>query len=217
MKKLLDFFIYNWHYKLLALLFAVLLWFIAASKEVSEAEIDVKLNLIPTGNYKVVDFFPKKIKLTVEGYRKTILALKEKGSVDYRLPEYLRAGNGTVIVKLTKDRFVIPFSSIKVKSFFPETIKVRVEKLVEKAVPVRLDVYGLPYGSRVKIVPNYVVVLVPEGEKNRVKWVRTERVDLSGVKGTAEIYLRLVSRYKVEPSTVKLIIFTRKGSGGRNG
>ena len=208
MKKLLDVFIYNWHYKLLALLFAVLLWFIAASKEVSEAEVDVKLNLVPTGNYKVEDFFPKKVKLTVEGYRKTILSLKERGYVDYKLPEYLNVENGTAVVKLKKDRFDVP-SSVKVKSVFPDTVRVKVERLVEKAVPVHLNVYGLPEGAKVRVVPNYVVVLVPEKEKNRLKWVETERVDLSGVKGTAEIYLKLLCRYKVEPDTVKLIIFTK--------
>ena len=211
MKKLLDVFIYNWHYKLLAFLFAVFLWFVAANKEVTEAEINVELELIPTGSYRIIDYSPKRVILTVEGYRKSILELKEIGKIKYKLPKNLQIVNGRkfVVLRLQKRGFVVPNSLVKIKSVFPEYVNLKIEKLVEKALPVCLNVYGLNGDLKVKVTPNYVIALIPKKDYSKIKCIRTERIDLSDVKGNAEIFLPLVSNYKVEPNRVKLIIVNR--------
>ncbi len=207
MKKLLDVVFYRFHYKILALLFAVLLWLLAVNREISEAEIELKVQPVSTGNYKILDYYPKEITIRAEGYRKDLVILKEKGSVKLFLPKNLIPNkDGRISVKIDKTKLVFPIQSIKVKKIKPDTIIVNVENLVGKAVPVKLNVVGLRKNLDLVISPNYVIVYLPKDAKNSVKYVETEKVDLSSVKGKGEIYLRLASKYRVEPSTVKITV-----------
>ena len=207
MKKLLDAVFYRFHYKLLALLFAVLLWLLAVNREISEAEIKLRIQPVATGNYRILDYYPTEVTIQAEGYRKDLIILREKGSVKLFLPSNLAPGSdGRVSVKIDKTKLILPIQSIKVKRIKPDTVTVDVENLVGKAVPVKLNVVGLRKGLKLDISPNYVIVYLPKDERNSVKYVETEKVDLSSVKGKGEIYLRLTSKYRVEPDTVKITV-----------
>ncbi|WP_163327743.1 hypothetical protein GFV12_03365 [Desulfurobacterium thermolithotrophum] len=207
MKKAFDFIFYKFHYKVLALLSAILLWLLATNKEITEAELKVKVSPLSRGNYKIIDYFPKEINLTVEGYRKDLLILKEKNLVRILLPEKIQTNeSGTALVKIKKDKLLLPISSVKVKKIDPNYLRIKAEKLIKKVVPVKLEAIGIRKNLKLILSPNYVIVYIPEKLKNKVHFVRTEKIDLSSIKGNAEIYLNIVSNYKVEPSRVKLII-----------
>ena len=207
MEKLIKTLVYNWHYKLLAFSFALLIWFVATNKETAQEEITIKLLPQPTGNYKILDYSPKKIILTVEGYRSGILSLKESGQVRYKLPSKLKLIKNKALVELKKENFLLP-PSIRIKSVFPNTVEVKIEKLIAKAVPVKLKAYGIPFKAKINLDPNYVVVMTPKEEK--VKFVETQKVDLSGIKGKSIIYLKLNTKQKVEPNLVKVTIIPRR-------
>ncbi|TCK06490.1 hypothetical protein [Phorcysia thermohydrogeniphila] len=207
MKKLLDAVFYRFHYKVLALLFATLLWLLAVNREISEVELQLKIHPIPTGNYRIIDYHPKVVTILVEGYRKDLIILREKGTVKFVLPANLLPNkDGKISVKIDKSRLILPIQSVKVKKIHPESITVEVENLIEKAVPVKLNIVGLKKGLKLDISPNYVIVYLPKDAKNSVKYVETEKVDLSSVKGKGEIHLKLVSKYRVEPNTVKITV-----------
>ena len=207
MKELLKVVFYRFHYKILALIFAVLLWLLAVNREISEAELSLKIYPMPSGNYRIINYYPKTVNILVEGYRKDLIILREKGTVKFLLPQNFPLNKeGRVSIKIDKSKLILPVQSVKVKKIFPQEITVEVEKLVEKAVPVKLKVTGLKKDLKLDISPNYVIVYLPEDEKNSVKYVETEKVDLSSVKGKGEIYLKLVSKYKVEPKTVKVTV-----------
>ncbi len=195
----------NLHYKLLALIFAVLLWFLATNKEVTEAVLTVKYVPVSTGDYKVVDYSPKKLKLKIEGYRRDILQLKEDKVIKVVLPGNLSAENGWIILKLRKEYVKLPIS-IKVKKISPERIRVRIEKLVRKAVPIKPQLEGLRRGVVVRVKPNYAVIALPEELSEASLSVETEKVDVSDVKLPAEIEVKLKSNYKVEPKRVEIIL-----------
>ncbi|ADY73047.1 hypothetical protein Dester_0392 [Desulfurobacterium thermolithotrophum DSM 11699] len=207
MKKAFDLIFYKFHYKVLALLSAILLWLLATNKEITETELRVKVSPLSRGNYKIIDYFPKEINLTVEGYRKDLLILKEKNLVRILLPEKIQTNeSGTALVKIKKDKLLLPVSSVKVKKIDPSYLRIKAEKLIKKVVPVKLEAIGIRKNLKLILSPNYVIVYIPEKLKNKVHFVRTEKIDLSSIKGNAEIYLNIVSNYKVEPSRVKLII-----------
>jgi len=211
MKGIFDFIFYKFHYKVLAFVFAILLWLLATNKEITEAEIRVSINPIPTGNYEVVDYSPKEIELTVEGYRKDLLILREKGQVNVLLPKELSLReNGEGRVSLKEENILLPVSSAKIKKVNPKYIEVKVEKLIKKVVPVKLEATGIRRNLKLILSPNYVIVYVPEKRKNEVRLVKTEKIDLSSIKGNAEIYLNIVSKFRVEPDRVKLIIRTKQ-------
>ena len=206
MKNVYKLIIDNIHYKLLALIFAVLLWFLATNKEITEAVITVKYSPVISGDYQVVDYAPKKLKLKVEGYRKEIVQLKEEGKVRIILPPVPAEKNGWFTFKVKKEMVKLPFTTLKLKSVEPKRIKVKLEKLIRKAVPVEAELVGLKKGVSVRVVPNYAVVSLPEELSGAVISVRTESVDVSDVKLPAEIEVRLKSNYRVEPKTVKIIL-----------
>ncbi|RUM44472.1 MAG: hypothetical protein DSY35_02060 [Desulfurobacterium sp.] len=211
MKRLLDVLFYRFHYKVLAFIFAILLWLLAVNREISEVELPLRIQPIPTGNYRIVDYYPKVVTILLEGYRKDLLILREKGTVKFPLPPNLFPEvDGKVSVKIDRSKLILPVQSVKVKRVSPQEITVKIEKLIEKAVPVKLNVIGLRKGLKLDISPNYVIVYLPEDERNSVKYVETERVDLSSVKKNGEIYLRLDSKYKVEPKIVKVKIREEK-------
>ncbi len=211
MKGILDFIFYKIHYKVLALVFAILLWLLATNKEITEAEIRVSITPVPTGNYEVVDYSPKKIELTVEGYRKDLLILREKGRVNVLLPKKLSLKeNEEGKVRLKEENILLPVSSVKVKKVNPKYIEIKIEKLIKKVVPVKLEATGIRRNLKLILSPNYVIVYVPEKRKNEVHLVKTEKIDLSSIKGNAEIYLNIVSKFRVEPDRVKLIIRTKQ-------
>jgi hypothetical protein len=206
MKKLLDLLFYEIHYKVLALIFATLLWLLATNKEITEAEVKVKIIPFPTGNYEIIDYYPTQVYLSCEGYRKDLLILKEKGVVKVLLPKVLPIKNKKGMLEIKLNNLILPVSSVEVKEVKPKYLKVKVEKLIKKVVPVKLNASGIQKNFKLVLSPNYVIVYVPEKEKNKVKFVKTEKIDLSSIKENAEIYLNIESDFKVEPQKVKLIV-----------
>jgi len=205
MKRAYKLFTENVHYKLLAIVFALLLWFLATNKEIAETVLTVKYTPVPGGDYEVVDYSPKRLNLKVEGYRRDILQLKEEGKVKVLLPGELPKENGWVLLKLKKEFLKLPVS-VKVKKVEPKKIRVKVEKLVRKAVPVEPQLSGLKRKVKVVVVPNYAVIALPEELSEAEISVKTETVDVSEVKLPAEIEVKLKSKYRVEPKTVKIIL-----------
>jgi len=197
----------NLSLKLLALAFAVLFWLLASNREVAETTVRVSLKLIPTGDYTVISYEPRKVELTVEGFRKEILSLKEKKQVQFLLPKELK--NGVNPVTLRKDSFLLPNQSLRIRRVEPKTIKVNVELLSKKLVKVVPQV-ELPPNATVKTDPNYVVMLLPEEIKEVIDRVKTEKIDASGVKPPADFYLKRQSNYKVFVKEVKVEIRERR-------
>ena len=209
MKKVYKFYkliTHNFHYKVLAFIFALLLWFLATNKETTEAILTVKYTPVSTGDYKVTDYFPKTLKIKVEGYRKEILRLKEEGKVKVYLPSSIPKSKGWIKLNLTRDMIKLPFSTINLKNFEPQSIKVKVEKLIKKAVPIKVELSGLKEGISVKVVPNYAVVSLPENTAGCIIHVRTEKVDVSDVKLPAVLEVKLKSNYRVEPKRVEIFL-----------
>ncbi len=211
MKKLLNAIFNNIHYKVLAVGFAVLLWLLATNREITEAEIQVKIHPISTGNYRVIDYKPHKLSIVVEGYRKDLLILKEKPSVNLLLPEDIKSSDKSKCeIELKPSDIILPVPSAKIRRISPNKIEVAIERLVKKVVPVKLNATGVKRGLKLRLSPNYVIVYVPEEVKKKIKYVKTEKIDLSSIRGKGEIYLKILSKYRVEPDTVKLIFWEEK-------
>ena len=206
MKRLFNLIFENFHYKLIALIFSVLLWFLAAKKEVVSSEITAKIVIQPPENFYVIDYKPTKMHLFVEGLRTDISFLKENPYVIVKLTGNLPESKNYISIKISKNMLTLPVHSAEVKAFSPKFLKIKAEKLIKKVVPVKLEAYGIKEGYKLILSPNYVTIRVPESEKGKVKFIRTERVDISSIKGNAELFLNVETKYKPNPKRVKLII-----------
>ncbi|SMO64955.1 hypothetical protein SAMN06269117_11628 [Balnearium lithotrophicum] len=205
MKRIYEIVFRNFHYKLLAFLFAVLLWFLATNKEIVETTIEVPFKPVSTGNYKIADYQPKSLKIKVEGYRKDIITLENIKEVKVLVPSKVEE-SGWITVKLDKNSISLPVESVKIKKVHPKKITVKIEKLYKKVVPIELNAVGIPRKAKINIVPNYAVLLLPEELKETVFNVKTERIDLTGVKLPAVLVLRIDTYYKAEPKRVRVTI-----------
>ncbi|WP_456341684.1 hypothetical protein [Thermovibrio sp.] len=205
MKRLSKLFLENLHLKLLAVIFALLFWFLATNKEIAETTIKLRVEPIITGDYRVVDYRPKELTFVIEGYRRDLNRLKELTKVSFKLPPELGRKSGWVKVKLKREDFYFGLS-VKVKKIEPSEIEVKVEKLVRVAVPIVLKFKGLPVGALIELHPNYAVLSLPEELKGVPITVETEEVDLKGVKLPVELVVPLSSRFQPEPKKVKVVI-----------
>ncbi len=206
MRKVYEIVTKNFHYKILSIVFALLLWFLATNKETTEAILVLKYRPIPTGDYKIVDYKPKSLKLKVEGYRKEIIRLKEGGWIKVFLPSDIHKTKGWISINLTKQMIALPNSALNIKDFKPKKIKVKLEKLIKKAVPIKPELSGLKSGVKIRVIPNYAVVSLPEDTVGCVISVRTEKVDVSEVKLPAVLEVKLKSNYRVEPNKVEIFL-----------
>ncbi|MEO2083718.1 MAG: hypothetical protein ABGX12_06825, partial [Desulfurobacteriaceae bacterium] len=100
MKRILNLIFRNFHYKVLALLFATLLWLLAANKETAEVTLNLKIYPEATGDYRIIDYRPKSFRITVEGFRRDLFSLKEERKLFYPLPKDLGKEGGWIRVRL---------------------------------------------------------------------------------------------------------------------
>lgn len=205
MKKIRELFLKNLHLKVLSLIFALLFWFLATNREIAETTVRLKIEPVATGNYRIIDYRPKEFTFVVEGYRRELSRLKEREKIRFRLPQELGTEKGWVKVRLRKEEFHFG-ASVRVKKISPPFIEVKVEKLIRVAVPVVADFKNLPPGALVELHPNYAVISLPEELKGVPINVRTEEVDLKGVKLPAELVVPLDGKFQPEPGKVRVLI-----------
>jgi hypothetical protein len=203
----------NIHLKVLALIFALLLWLLATNKEITQSRLSLKL--LPKAqesSYRLSDYSPKKVELVVEGPRAEIGKLRESGKVEVELPPTIeKTRHGWVEVELRRESFAIS-PSLKVREVEPKKIRVKVEKLLKKAVPIRLNLRGVPPNAIVELHPNYATISIPEELASLPLTVQSEVVEVGEVRLPAEIVVPLDSKLPVEPKSVKVII-RRKDEG----
>jgi len=204
MKGIREILLNNLHLKVLALIFALLFWFLATNREIAETTLKLKVEPLPGGNYRVIDYRPKELTFTLEGYRRELERLKELSKVTFRLPSELPRERGWVKIPLKKEDFNFG-SSLKIKRISPNFLEVKVEKLIKRVVPIEVSLVGLPKGAEIVVDPSYAVISMPEELAKVPITVKTETVDLSGVKIPATFVVSLESKFKVEPVKVKIV------------
>jgi len=205
MKGIRELLLDNLHLKVLALVFALLFWFLATNREIAETTLKLKVEPVPGGNYRVIDYRPRELTITVEGYRRELSRLKELPKLPIRLPSELSQERGWVRVPLRKEELNLG-SSVRIKKISPPAIEVKVEKLVKRVAPIKVNFVGAPQGSRVILKPDYAVVSLPEELASVPITVKTEKVDLTGIKLPATLVISLESRFQVEPERVEVKI-----------
>lgn len=184
----------NWKIKVLALGCALILWFYVMGERRLEVgyAVPIELKNVPQGMVVTSDL-PRSIDIRLSGPRTLLSDLNEKDvviNVDLiglkpgmttfdRLDEHLRLPRG-----------------IRATRISPSFVEVKLEKVVEKIVPLRARLAGeLAKGyqlAAIDIFPDRVVVQGAEGEIANVNEVMTERIDIHGIKRNLELSVPLV-------------------------
>ncbi|BCR04094.1 hypothetical protein DESUT3_11630 [Desulfuromonas versatilis] len=174
----------NWVAKLLSFIFAVILWFFVMGEQKLEVGYAVPLELrnMPSG-MMVANEVPSLVDVRISGPRTLLVNLRPS---DISLAVDLKdLQPGLTSFKRLEERLNIP-SALKVTRLSPSFVDVKLERIQEKKVPVRVELSGLPAEGfqvgAVKANPVQVLVQGAESELKNVSEVVTEPVDLEGVK-----------------------------------
>ncbi len=192
--------------KIFSLVFAIILWLHVSMRGTSEVNFMVPLELrdIPART-TVVGNVPGLVDVRVQT-RETFL--RRLTARDFAAFISLAGANpGDSVYTLTPSNVRAP-GNVKVKSVSPSEVRLRLEKLTRKVLPVRAELSGrLPNGYHIRKVeanPDSVTVEGPENLVRKLEDIRTEKINISGITGRVEKMVSLVSPESENGENIRL-------------
>lgn len=168
--------------KVASLVIGITLWFFVILSSQFEVSMDVPVvftNIPPS--LDIVEY-PKTVRVSIEGQERLIENLNQNelsAVVDME-----QTKEGKVFFTLSKDNIILP-KMLSVNSIEPETIGVKIETLQKKTVAVKPAVEGLPEKgftiTGIKVEPESVELEGPESKISKIKRIKTEPLDISGI------------------------------------
>jgi YbbR domain-containing protein len=207
------FFLDNLGLKIAAVLLSIVLWVFVTSRGQSEISLDVPIEVknVPAG-LEMVNYSVKNVSLTVKGQERFVRNLRpsETGiTIDLS-----KAKKGENIYFIHRDDIKLP-RAITVTSITPSSIKVLTDESITRPVRVVPPVIGEPekgyYVRSVEVSPQTVAIEGVRSEVLRLKSVKTEPLDVTGLSETfsQDVKIDLTGRNvrsKVSDVTVRVVI-----------
>ena len=192
--------------KVSAVLLSVFLWFFVTSRGQSEISLEAPIEFkdIPV-ELGIVSSSAKSVTLTVRGQERF---MKNLSTSDVRIfLDLSRAKQGEGIFHVNKEDVKLPFT-MTVTSVSPSAIKVRLEEMISKNVPVAPQVVGSPAKGGVvslSVEPKIVSIRGLKSEIRKVDLLKTEVFDISDMKESATEELELdTSGTNIKPEVSKV-------------
>jgi len=186
----------NWTLKLLSLAFALLLWMFIMGERRLEVGYRVPLELqnVPQ-ELMVANEVPSLVDVRVSGPQ--TLQMKVSPNDISIIVDLTDLKPGLTTFKRLEERLNLP-SGLLVTRLSPSFIDLKLERIKQKLVPVKIALIGEPMSgfrvSSVKLVPDEVLVEGAETELKSISEVITEEVDLNGVNEGFSLIVPLVYR-----------------------
>lgn len=183
MKKLLF---ENLSLKIVAFLLSIVLWIFVTSRGQSEISMDVPIEFknIPPG-FEIVNQNIKRVSLNIKGHERLINNLKPTDIKVYI--DLSKSKKGKNILYITRDDIRTP-SGMRVSSINPSSVEVVMEETKRKVVKVIPIITGeIPKGFYVKSInvsPDSIEIEGRKTEINKIRYIRTEPLDISGINET---------------------------------
>lgn len=211
-KRLLE----NFGLKVTAVIMAIILWFFVISKGQSEISIDVPVEMknIPQG-LENVNHGTKTVSVSLKGQERLLRNMK---SSDVRVPVDLsKAKKGKGIYYINREDVKHP-PSISIAGITPSSVSVMLEETLTKTVPVHTVTAGSPKEgfavSSVGVLPKELAIEGVRTETGKVKFLRTEPVDISDADKTFTQTVRIDMagrniRIDMQEVNVKVVIIKK--------
>lgn len=198
--------------KILAILIAITLWFVANLQHDVERNImiDVNYTNLPKGLI-IVNNPPEKLNIRVRGPRSQLSSLSSKDMV-FTI-DLSNLTTGTSMFEIRTDQ-LIPPRDVQVTGISPSEINLDVDKLVQKRVSVEPVLEppdnGYEIAAKPQVTPETVVIRGPEKLLRTIKSVGTDPVSLKGEKSRFSIEVPIRPPYSLVEieggNTVKVTI-----------
>ncbi len=176
-------FLDDWLIKVVALIITFALWLgVTGLRDATTARLkNIALNLRVSNNIEVTNSPVEEVDLVVTGDKRKIDQINPRDLVVSLDLTEVQAGDRTV--QITPQNVIVELpTGVKLEEVQPNKIAVKLEAVLERAIPVRPETQGSVadgfevYGTAV--LPNKVNVRGPESYINSLDFVSTERIDL---------------------------------------
>ncbi len=184
----------NWTLKLISLVFALILWMFIMGERRQEVGYRVPLELqnIPA-ELMIANEVPSLVDVRVSGPRTLLMKISE-GDISIAV-DLTDLQPGLTTFKRLEERLNLP-SGLRVTRLSPSFIDLKLERIKQKRVPVKIALNGEPLQGyqvgRVSAVPARVLIEGAESELKNVHEVTTEPIDLNGVNEGFSLIVPLV-------------------------
>jgi YbbR domain-containing protein len=193
----------NWVLKVLSLVFALVLWFFVMGERKLEVGYAVPLELQNVPDEMIVtNEVPSLVDVRISGPRTLLMNLRP---TDVHISVDLKGLQpGLTSFKRLEERLNIP-SGLKVTRLSPSFVDVKLERIREKTVPVKVLLNGTPAEgfriAEVRAEPDQVTVEGAESELKDIHEAVTEPVDAEGVRESFTLMAPL--NYRGKYTTLK--------------
>lgn len=203
--------------KIGALVLAVSLWFYVAGEETIETDFKIPVQLVLANGLVVTEQDAKDIDVIIKGRKEIISRLANEELVskidlsNYKEPQ-------TLIFPI-EHKFLPFYPEIKILKITPENLKVKIDKLVQKVMPIRVVTLGEPApGYKVGgfiVDPISALVKGPENYLKDMIYIDTEPIDVTGRQKSFKKMVPLVSvpmvGEKVPPQFIEAVVKIEEG------
>jgi hypothetical protein len=185
--------------KVLALLIALTLWFVANLQHDVEKYVSIDINYanLPKGLI-IVNNPPEKLNIRVRGPRSQLSSVSPNDMVF--TVDLSNLTTGTSMFEIRTDQ-IIPPRDVQVTAISPSEINLDVDRLAQKKVGVEPYIEPPDTGFEIMgstlVTPESVVIRGPEKLLKRIKSVGTDPVSLKGEKSKFTIEVPLRSPYSL--------------------
>ena len=174
----------SWHFKLLAVLLAVIMWYFVVGEERAEVGLTAPLILINMPrDLIVVNNVPHGIEIRVNGPSSLVRSLSAENlskSLDLS-----NAREGTVSFSISAEGIPLP-RGVKITQINPTQITVVLQKLMTKTIVVHPRVTGRPAPGfeleSIKVNPEQVDIAGPDEVVKKIEGLYTKPIDIQGLK-----------------------------------
>ncbi len=209
-----NFFTTNIWLKIASLILAIALWFFVISSGRSGIIMDVPIKFIHIPPALEVVNAPKTVSVGIEGQERLLKNLTQDNIS--AVIDLSKSRTGKTLFSLSRKNIKLP-RTLTVTRISPQTISLILEERLEKHVPVKPVIIGLPAEGfkvdKIKIAPETVRIEGPRSVITRIYTVKTEPIDIAGINKNLQYnaYLDLTKfNVRVDTLEVKVNISVRK-------
>jgi YbbR domain-containing protein len=208
MRKLLS---ENLGLKISAVLLSSLLWFFVTSRGQSEMSLEItpEFKNVPVA-LGIVNNSVKTVVVTIRGQERLMKNVKPSNVRVFVDLGKAKKGEGTYY--LNTNDIKLPYA-MTVTNVSPISLRIRLDETISKAVTVVPAITGAPekgfYVKSVVVEPRSVVIQGLKNEVRKTNELRTEALDISGLKETTTQELNIDTsgiNVKTEVNAVKVIV-----------
>lgn len=176
--------------KIIAIFFAVSLWFYVLNSEPVEVEKKIQIEFILPKGYAISNLLEKQLTIKLKGSKAfigSVVSNKEKVVVD--LNPYLKKFGKNFKVKYHPSQISVPFS-VDILEMNPKDTWVEIDKLVQVELPVKIQYIGtMPVDKKFveeSIEPKVILVSGPVDVIRNISKVNSYPVNLSNLENNDE-------------------------------